>query len=71
MTGNYTIDKSSSLLPLKSGFTRHMESGPRLANWPKETSRKKTGSPHSASIRMYGMRKAPAMEEIHQYSVGL
>ena len=41
------------------GLTRQMAMGPRLANWPKLSSRKKRGMPMRKSMRMNGIKKAP------------
>ena len=45
--------------PFNIGLTDHILAGPRLANWPNESSKKKTGSPTNANMMTYGMRKAP------------
>ena len=42
------------------GLTFQIAMGPRDANCPKESSRKKRGIPTMASMMKYGMRKAPA-----------
>ena len=36
-----------------------MGNGPKLANCPKETSRKKSGRPMKNSIMIYGIKNAP------------
>lgn len=44
---------------MNAGFTLHIFMGPRLANWPNESSRKNKGIPSSAKETKYGIRKAP------------
>lgn len=46
--------------PLKRGLIFQTESGPRLENWPSDSSMKKMGIPQMASIMKYGTKKAPA-----------
>lgn len=36
--------------PWRAGMAFHTDTGPWLANWPRDTSRKKIGNPASASI---------------------
>lgn len=36
--------------PCRAGMAFHTDTGPWLANWPRDTSRKKIGKPASASI---------------------
>lgn len=36
--------------PCRAGMAFHTDTGPWLANWPSDTSRKKMGNPASASI---------------------
>lgn len=46
--------------PLKRGLIFQTASGPRLENWPSDSSMKKMGIPQIASMMKYGTRKAPA-----------
>lgn len=50
--------------PLNAGFTIHIFMGPRLANWPNESSRKNKGTPIRAKETKYGIRKAPVKQFI-------
>lgn len=36
--------------PCRAGIAFHTDTGPWLANWPRDTSRKKMGNPARASI---------------------
>lgn len=51
--------KTKKKTPLNAGFTIHIFIGPRLANWPNESSRKNKGIPIRAKETKYGIRKAP------------
>lgn len=52
-----------TIVPLNKGIDRQMVIGPRLANWPKESSRKNNGIPTSSCIIQYGIRNAPAKKK--------
>lgn len=41
------------------GLIFHTPRQPRLANWPKDSSRKKRGMPQNTSMMKYGNMKAP------------
>lgn len=57
-------DNIFKITPLNAGFTIHIFMGPRLANWPNESSRKNKGTPIRAKETKYGIRKAPVKQFI-------
>ena len=46
-------------IPLKRGHIVHILTGLRLTNWPRDTSKKNSGIPHSTRKMKYGIKKAP------------
>ena len=49
-------------VPLKRGQTFQTAVGPSPENWPRASSSRKRGMPHSTNEMKYGMRKAPEVE---------
>lgn len=48
-------------LPLNRGQIFHIAIGPKLANWPKLISKKKSGIPQITKKSKYGTKKAPGI----------
>lgn len=49
-------------VPFKAGHIFQIDRGPRLANWPKQSSRKNKGIPTNNWIIQYGIKNAPVEE---------
>ena len=60
----HTLTWKFQALPWNSGQTFQIEMTPSLANWPNDSSMKKSGRPANISMNVYGMRNAP--ENYHQ-----
>ena len=58
-TQEYFLVSNCFNIPLKAGLIFQIVIGPKLANWPKESSMKKSGNPTSDSMITYGIKKAP------------
>lgn len=54
---------------MNAGFTIHIFIGPRLANWPNESSRKNKGIPIRAKETKYGIRKAPEKKNRYRQNI--